>query len=125
MSTGSHIRVARMSFDRGEEQVVTDATVFFVHDRVPIPDGYERVYTVVTAADIDSAPEKIRFWTGKDGAIKPHEEEPAPLVNVYYHTEREYHCRGDEHGIITFHGATLEDRVQVVWHGYDKPIRER
>lgn len=125
MEKGSHIRVPRISFDRRESPEVDSATIFYVHDKVPIPDGYERVYTVITAADINNAPDKIRFWTGKNGAIKCHEEEPNPLGNVYYHTEREYHCRGDEHAVVTLHGATLGDRVQVIWHGYEKPIRER
>ena len=106
-------------FNRPQHEIVDDETLFIVRDKEPIQTGYKRVYTVVSAVDLTAAPtDWIRFGTGGEEP-KWHEDEPAPAADVYYHTEREYHVRQQDKGVVGFAGATLADEVIVVWHGYD------
>ena len=114
----------RKMFDRPQHETLTNETLEIVRDPEPLATGYKRVYTNVSAVDVTSAPTKIRFGTGGEDAPKWHEEEPTPLVNVYYHTEREHHCRQQDRGIIGYYGGTEGDELIVVWHGYDVKYEE-
>ena len=115
----------RISFDRPQHVTLVDTTLEIIRDDERLLDGWERVYTKVSAVDITTAPDKIRFGTGGEDAHKWHEEEPLPALNTYYHTEGEYHCRAHDRGIIGIYGGTDGDLIVVIWHGYDKIIGER
>jgi len=112
----------RIPFDRPQQVTITNLTLQILRDPERLPEGYERIYTVVSAVDLDNAPDHIRFGTGGEDRHLWHEEEPAPVVDTYYHTEREYHCRRHNRGIVGFYAATKDDRVIVNWHGYDKKV---
>ena len=115
----------RISFDRPQHVTLTDETLEIIRDPERLTDGWERVYTKVSAVDVTTAPDKMRFGTGGEDQHKWHEEEPAPVADVFYHTEGEYHCRALDRGIIGIYGGTEDDEIIVIWHGYDKIIGER
>ena len=114
----------RKQFDRPQHVELTGTTLEIVRDPEEIPSGYKRVYTAVSAVDITSAPDRIRFGTGGEDTPKWHEDEPAPVADVYYHTEREYHCRQQDRGIVGYYGGTEGDELIVIWHGYDIKYEE-
>lgn len=116
--------VKRISFDRPQHTEITDTTQQIIRDKERILEGWERVYTVISVVDVTSTPSKIRFGTGGEDSPKWHEEEQNPAANVYYHTEREYHCRRHDRGLVAILGGTEGDTIIVNWHGYDKKLGE-
>jgi len=115
----------RISFDREQRVEITNATEEDVFDPEELDTGWERVYTCVSVVNLNHSMSKIRFGTGDKQKIKWHVEEPAPAVNVYYNTDEEIHARQHNIGVVGIYGATLTDKIVVVWHGYDKRVRER
>lgn len=115
----------RIPFDRPQPETLNDATQYIIYDKEQLMDGYERVYTSCSIVDIDSAPTRIRFATGDQTRPIIHEDEPNPVANVYYNTEREYHCRMQNLAMFILEGGTLNDKLVAVWHGYDKKIGEK
>ena len=115
----------RIPFDRPTVSEIDNAVLDTFFDKERLLDGWERVYTGVAIVVIGTAPTKIRWGTGDETRPMWHEEEPNPVQDVYYHTEREYHCRQHNKGMIGIIGGTLTDEVIVNWHGYDKLIGER
>lgn len=112
----------REIFDRTQLEEVQVNGTHLVIDKVRIPVGYTRVYTVISANDGTTAPSKIRFGLHHDNSNNWYEEEPAPAINTYYTTRREYHTRMTAKGIVAFHTAVQGDVVVVNWHGYDKKL---
>lgn len=90
-----------------------------LRDPERIATGYKRVYTVVSAMTEDDAPGMMHFCTGGEDAEKPHETEPNPVTDVWYHTQREYHVRQQDKGLVIFEDISSGSAVHVVWHGYD------
>jgi len=115
----------RISFDRSEQVEITNIVAQIIRDKERLEDGWERVYTNPSIIDLDNAPAKFRFGTGGEDRQKWHQEEPAPVADTIYCVCEEFHCRGHDRGIFGVYIATLHDRIMVVWHGYDKLIRER
>jgi len=114
----------RNSFDREQPQGVTNVTLELIYDEEKLKTGWERIYTVVSIHSLLGAL-KFRFGTGDKSKQKWHEEEPAPVAGVYYNTEREYHARQEHLGVVGVFGACPSGIITVIWHGYDKRIRER
>jgi len=117
--------IKRVSFDR--EQTVEDPNTVlqYIYDPEELITGWERVYTSISVRDIDHAPTKIRVGTGDKKKVKWHVEEPTPVADVIYTTCIEFHARQHDLGAVGIYGATQGDHIVVVWHGYDKRIRER
>jgi hypothetical protein len=115
----------RISFDREQTVEVSNTTLELIVDPEPLLTGWERVYTYPSVIDFDHAPTKIRFATGDRKRQKWHVEEPTPVANVVYTVCEEFHCRQEDVGIFGLYAATQGDHITVVWHGYDKRIRER
>jgi len=114
----------RIPFDREQRVELTDATLELIFDEERLLDGFRRIYTVISVVNIDHSCTKIRFGTGDEAKQKWHEEEPTVSANVYYHTEREHHCRLNDNGAVGIYGGTIGDHIVVIWHGYDEPYTE-
>ena len=114
--------VRREIFDRYQHGESNIAGTFIIHDNTPIPQGYKRVYTVISVNSGTRAPTKIRVGLGFENRNHFYEEEPAPLVNTYYTTRREYHCKLSRKGVVALHDLQLADLVVVNWHGYEIKI---
>lgn len=117
--------IKRVSFDREQRVEVASAVLEQIFDPEELITGWERVYTHPSIMDADHAPTKIRFGTGDKQKVKWHAEEPAPAVNTVYTVCQEFHARQHNIGVFGVYGATVGDKITVVWHGYDKRIRER
>jgi len=115
----------RISFDREQRVEITNTTEQLIFDPEELMTGWERVYINCSILDIDHAPSKFRFGTGDKQKVKWHIEEPTPVANVIYCTCQEFHARQHNIGVFGVYGATLGDKIVVIWHGYDKRIRER
>lgn len=110
--------VKRISFNRPQHEIARDPLGWIVRDKEPILDGHKRVYMTVSAIDVTTGPQKIRFGTGGEEP-KWHEEEPAAAADTVYTTRKEYHVRQQDKGVINFVSASPNDHCIVVWHGYD------
>jgi len=117
--------IKRISFDRPQTVENPDTTLQYIYDPEELQTGWERVYTSVSVRDITSAPTKIRWGTGDQKKVKWHTEEPNPAADVVYTTCIELHARQHDLGVVGVYGAQQADKIEVVWHGYDKRIRER
>ena len=115
----------RISFDREQRAEITNTTEQTIYDKERLITGWERVYTGSSIRDITSAPTKFRFGTGNEKNHKWHVEEPSPAVDTVYTVCQEFHCREQDQGMFGVFGAHQSDIIVVVWHGYDKRIRER
>jgi len=115
----------RNSFDRPQDVEVTNTTLEIIRDKEPLVEGWERVYTSSSIINLDHACDKFRFGTGDAKTPKWHNEQLNPAANVVYCNCWEYHCRRHDKAIWGVYAATEGDRITVVWHGYDKLIRER
>jgi len=115
----------RISFDREGTIEVASTVLELIVDPERILEGWERIYTCPSIRDADHAPAKLRFGTGDQKKQKWHIEEPTPAVDVVYTVCTEVHCRDQDVGVFGVYGAGQSDKVTVVWHGYDKRIRER
>jgi hypothetical protein len=115
----------RLSFDREQRIEISNTTVEYVYDEEELITDWERVYTGCSIIDIDHAPTKLRFGTGDKAKIKWHVEEPSPVADVVYTVCEEFHARQHNLGVFGIYGAGQADHIVVVWHGYDKRIRER
>jgi hypothetical protein len=118
-------QIKRLSFNRETRKEITSAVEFLVYDEEELITGWERVYTVISVNHPTGTPTKIRFGTGDKQKQRWHEEEPNPVSNVYYHTEREHHTRQHNLGVVSILGGCTAGTVVVIWEGYDKRIRER
>lgn len=115
----------RIPFDRPQHVEITDATLEIIRDPEKLLEGWERIYINCSIIDLDNAPDKYRFGTGGEDQPKWHIEEPTPVANVVYCTCEEWHCRRHDRGIWGVYAATKNDRIIIVWHGYDKWVGER
>ena len=114
--------VKKEIFSRYVPRTATIATEI-IRDNLRIPDGYKRVYTVVSAVNGTTAPTKIRFGLTFDlNRNHFYEEEPTPLLNTYYTTRREYHARLTQLGVIAMHGCVVGDLIVANFHGYEQQI---
>lgn len=75
--------------------------------------------------DIETAPSKIIVGRGKDEAIDhPFEEEGAPAVDTWYHSEKPlYFVPEGERMIAEFQTTVLNDQLRFVIDGYLTPKR--
>jgi len=116
--------VKREIFDRYQLEESNIAGTFIIHDNTPIPKGYKRVYTVIAVNSGTRAPTKIRVGLAFETRNHFYEEEPLPLLNTYYTTAREYHCKETRKGVVALHDLQIGDQVVVNWHGYEIKIEE-
>jgi len=114
----------REQFDRTQIEAVVTAGTLIVKDNTRIPVGYKRVYTVISAMSADRAPTRMRFGLNYNGRNHFYEEEPNPVLGVYYTTAREYHTKMTRLGVVVFHGMVAADVIVINWHGYDQKIEE-
>lgn len=112
----------RISFDRPTHFTAPAAADYIIRDPERILEGWERVYTVVSVMRDTTSQAKIRVGTGGEDAPKWHEEEPTATAGVYYNTEREYHCRRHDRGLVGVYGCAEGEKIIVVWHGYDRKV---
>ena len=117
--------IKRVSFDREQRVEIIDTTYQAIFDPEELITGWERVYTQPSIYDIDHAPAKFRFGTGDKQKVKWHVEEATPVADVVYTVCEEFHARQHNIGVFGVYAATQGDHIVVVWHGYDKRIRER
>lgn len=62
---------------------------------------------------------KIRVGRGRDQVITHlFEEEPSPVVDVFYHTQKTYFIPEGERLIAEFYGTTEGDILELVADGY-------
>lgn len=99
-----------------------DAVVFRIND-APVPSGMWLFIQHFSCLDVDSAPDKIRVGRGRGvGITHEFEEEPAPALNVVYHSEKPlYFVPEGERVIAEFSGTTLQDHCKLVIDGYLTP----
>jgi len=116
--------VKREIFDRYQPLEVIVAGTQIIHDDTLIPAGYKRVYTIISANSGSRAPGKIRFGLGFENRNHFYEEEQNPAQNVYYNTDKEYHCKGSRKGVVAVHDLQVGDLVVVNWHGYEIKVEE-
>ena len=118
----------RISFDRPThvEVPLVPALVeeLIIRDPERMLDGWERVYTVVSVM-YTFKPTQVRFGTGGEDRPKWHEDDNVTAANIYINTEREYHCREHDRGVIGLWDVSGGTAITVNWHGYDKLIGER
>lgn len=116
----------RISFDRETPVESTNMVEQLIYDPEELMTGWERVYTVISARDITTKVTKIRFGTGDKQKVKWHEEVFVIIAADELHfTYREHHARQHNIGVVGVYGCGQTDKIVVVWHGYDKRIRER
>lgn len=115
----------RKMFDRPQHGTLDADGYLLVRDPESIASGYKRVYTCVSAMMRLVTTGYIRFGTGGEDQPKWHEEEPSPTDDVYYHTEREHHCRQQDRGLIEFQSDSAGTACVVVWSGYDQKYEEQ
>lgn len=112
----------REIFDRYQSATSDIAGTFIIRDDTPIPTGYKRVYTVISVNVGTGQPSKIRVGLAFGARNHFYEEEPNPTANIYYHTQREYHARLTQKGVVAIHDLEIGDLVVVNWHGYEQKI---
>lgn len=114
----------RKQFDRPQVVTADGSASQVIRDPERIATGYKRVYTVVSVRARTIATTVLRYGTGGEDNPKWHEEEPNPADDVVYHTEREYHCRQQDKGLVEVVNGSAGTSITVVWHGYDIKYEE-
>lgn len=114
----------REQFDRYQHTVAAAAGTIIIVDETRIPVGYKRVYTVVSIVCDGAQMSKIRFGLHFDARNHFYEEEPNPIANVYYHTEREHHTKMTRLGVVAVHDVEVGDIIVINWQGYEQKISE-